>query len=76
MHPEYILHKKFALDTPFPGTVVNGGIASSTPPKTVSTVLSNGLTVATQEMPGLMSSFAFLVRTGRFVYAFTTQYYD
>lgn len=65
--PEYNLNKNFALDKPFPGTIVSKGIADSTPPKTLSTVLPNGLTVATQEMPGLMSSFAFLVRTGRYV---------
>ncbi len=59
-----VAHK---MDKIFPGTPISKGISKATPPETISTVLSNGLTVATQEMPGLMSSFAFLVRTGRFV---------
>ncbi len=60
------IDKKFRLDAPFPGIVLGKPITDSTTPKTISSKLKNGLTIATQENPGLMSSFAFVVRTGRY----------
>lgn len=65
---QFTLDKKHSLDSIFPGTPLSKGISNSAPPHTISTILPNGLTVATQEMPGLMSSFAFLVRTGRLLH--------
>lgn len=35
-------------------------------PKTIITNLANGLTIATQDMPGLMCSMCLLVKTGRY----------
>jgi hypothetical protein len=61
------IDKKFRLDTPFPGVTLGKPIKDSTTPNTISTKLENGLTVATQENPGLMTSFAFVVRTGRYI---------
>lgn len=63
--PEFKLKESYGLSQVFPGTPISKGIIKTSPPKTVSTILANGLTVATQEMPGMMSSFALLVRTGR-----------
>lgn len=62
--PSFKLADKFKLEKVFPGTPVNGGIGKTSPPPTLVTKLSNGLSVATQEMPGLMSSFALIVRSG------------
>lgn len=61
---EFTLDSKFNLEKMFPGVPVSKGINSSVAPEVKSTILSNGLTVATQEMPGLMSSFAFMIGTG------------
>ncbi len=60
------IDKKFRLDEPFPGIVLGKPITDSTTPKTISSKLQNGLMIATQENPGLMSSFSFVVRTGRY----------
>ena len=60
------IDKKFRLDKPFPGMILGNPITDSTTPNTVSTKLANGLTVATQENLGLMTSFAFVVKTGRY----------
>lgn len=62
---EFQLPSKFRMDELFPGTVVSSGIKNTNLPETRATVLPNGLTVATQEMPGLMSSFCLIVKTGR-----------
>jgi hypothetical protein len=62
---EFKLDNKFKLEKIFPGTPISEGIQNTTAPKTQSEKLSNGLTVATQEMSGLMSSFAFIVKSGR-----------
>lgn len=59
------VYEKFRLDKPFPGVPPTKPIVSSKIPPTRATQLSNGLTVATQEMPGMMSSIAFLVHAGR-----------
>lgn len=63
---EYALDSKFNFEAPFPGTSVQGKKVGTSPPQIVSSVLDNGLTVATQEVPGLMSSFTFVVKTGRY----------
>lgn len=65
--PEFQLDQKFKMDDIFPGVPVSKGIGSSPPPPTLYTTLANGLTVASQEMPGLMTSVALIVRTGRYV---------
>ncbi|RYH32254.1 hypothetical protein EON65_00975 [archaeon] len=64
---ELKLHDKFRLDKPFPDMPAVKPLISSATPPTLSTKLDNGLTVATQEMPGLMSSVAFIVKAGRLV---------
>lgn len=63
--PNFKLNDSYGMSKVFPGIPISQGIIKTSPPATRSTVLANGLTVATQEMPGMMSSFAFLVRTGR-----------
>jgi len=63
---KYFLKESFKLDLQFPGTPISKGITKENPPVTESSRLANDLTVASQEMPGLMTSFAFLVKTGRF----------
>jgi len=62
---DFILDSKFNLKRPFPGTNFLGSKLDGKAPETISSVLENGLTVATQEVPGLMSSFTFVVKTGR-----------
>lgn len=66
--PEYSLNSVFKMDNPFPGVPVSKGINASAPPPTLYTSLSNGLTVASQDIPGMMSSIALIVRTGRYNY--------
>ena len=61
---EFALDNKFKMEKVFPGIVLGNPIRDSTTPQTIATKLSNGLTVATQEMPGLMTSLAFVVKTG------------
>ena len=63
---EFQLDNRFKLDNLFPGTPISKGISKENAPKTIVSTLDNGLTVASQEMPGLMSSFAFLVKAGRY----------
>lgn len=63
--PEFKLQEKYRLDRQFPDTPPFKPIVSSNIPPTVSEKLPNGLTVATQEMAGLMSSIAFIVGAGR-----------
>ena len=63
---EFQLDNRFKLDNLFPGTPISKGISKDNAPKTIVSTLDNGLTVASQEMPGLMSSFAFLVKAGRY----------
>lgn len=61
---EFNLANKFKLDAVFPGTPTSKGIEAGSAPVTKSTILPNGVTVASQDMPGLMSSFAVIVRAG------------
>lgn len=65
-NPEFQLDKRFKMEELFPGTPLSKGIGTSKPPPTLYSTLPNGLTVASQEMPGLMTSVAFIVRTGRY----------
>ena len=60
------LDKKFKIDSIFPGVPVTRGIKpGEKAPETRSTVLKNGITVATQEVPGsLMSSITFMLGSG------------
>lgn len=62
---EFQLDSKYSFKDVFPGAPLSKGLDTSVVPKTLQTTLSNGLTVASQELPGLMSSFAFIVRSGR-----------
>lgn len=64
-NPEFSLNSVFKMSTPFPGVPVSSGINASAPPPTLFTTLNNGLTVASQDIPGMMSSIALIVRTGR-----------
>lgn len=60
------LDKKFKIDSIFPGVPVTRGIKpGEQAPETKSTKLKNGITVATQEVPGsLMSSITFMLGSG------------
>lgn len=58
------LDAKFRLESVFPGVPESKGLSSSDPPQTKSTKLRNGVTVSTQDIHGLMSSFAFVVAAG------------
>lgn len=62
--PLFQLDSTFKMDKLFPGTPISSGIGKTDPPPTVVSKLNNGLSVATQEMPGMMSSFALIVRSG------------
>lgn len=59
------LDESFKLEREFPGVPKSKGISKNNIPQTMISKLSNGLTVASQEMPGFMVSFAFLVKAGR-----------
>ncbi len=58
------LHNNFKMNAVFPGTPTSSGIGKDAPPLTRSTTLPNGITVASRDMPGLMSSFAVIMRVG------------
>lgn len=63
---EFDLDPKFLVDKVFPGVFApTEHISPANAPKTISTVLENGLTVVSQDMPSLMSSFTLLVKSGR-----------
>jgi hypothetical protein len=61
----FSVDSKFRLDIPFPGVPIGSSLQSQNHPTTLSTKLSNGVTVASQDTLGLMTSFAFLAQTGR-----------
>lgn len=60
------LDSKFRLDKIYPGFSASDKSNNLPAPKTEMTKLANGLTVASQDVPGLMTSFAFMVRAGRY----------
>jgi hypothetical protein len=60
----FSLDSKFKMDSPFPGTPSFTGVDPSAPPPTLHTRLENGLIVASQDMPGMMTSMALIVRAG------------
>eukprot|EP01038_Epipyxis_sp_PR26KG_P013413 gene13413-17987_t len=61
----FILDEKFKMEKSFPGfQTVEGNDGGLKLHQTRSTTLSNGLTVASQQSNGLMSSFCFIVRMG------------
>lgn len=62
--PEFQLHEKFKIEKKFPGVPESLGIDIGNEPATLSTILGNGLTIATEQRHGLMNSIAFLVKTG------------
>jgi hypothetical protein len=64
---EFNLDKKFGFDVVFPGYSESKGIGKtvSTPETYISKLSRNGLTVASQDLPGLMTSFALIIRAGR-----------
>lgn len=64
---KFQLDDRFKIDNLFPGTPISKGISKENAPQTIVSTLENGLTVASQEMPGLMSSFSFLVKAGRYI---------
>jgi hypothetical protein len=63
--PGYTVDAKFKLENQFPGVVVSTGISSTERPKTLSTVLTNGITVSSQDTLGLMTTLSFLIQVGR-----------
>lgn len=61
----FILDKKFKIGEIFPGVPQGTKVKPGADvPKTLHTILPSGLTIASQDMPGLMTSFAFMVGTG------------
>lgn len=58
------LDSSFKLDKVFPGVPPGKKIEDQPVYLTKSTKLDNGLTVASQDMPGLMTSFSFIVNSG------------
>jgi processing peptidase subunit alpha len=58
------LDDRFRLDSVFPGIPEGKKIEDQPVPTTRSTTLSNGLQVGSQDMPSLMTSFAFIVKSG------------
>lgn len=63
---DFTISSDFRLDRQFPGVPVSKGVDKSSPPATITTVLANGITVSSQELPTLMSSFAVLFTVGRY----------
>lgn len=63
--PGFSVDAKFKLENRFPGVVISTGISSTERPKTLSTRLSNGVTVSSQDTLGLMTTLSFLVQVGR-----------
>jgi hypothetical protein len=60
------LHQSFNLSKCFPGISHGKSLSSQAEfPQTVTTKLSNGLVVASQDFYSLMTSFAFVVKAGR-----------
>ena len=56
--------RKFDMSVTFPGVPESKGITEQNPPPTEFTVLENGLTVASQDVFGQMSSIALIVAAG------------
>lgn len=63
---EFQAVRRFDVSKPFdiPSNVQTTPLTEQ--PKTMITKLPNGLTVATQDMPGIMCSIALLVKSGRY----------
>ena len=61
---KFKLDESFKLDKVFPGVPPGKKIEDQPLYSTMSTKLENGLTVASQDMPGLMTSIAFIVSAG------------
>jgi hypothetical protein len=57
--------KKFKTNVPFPGIQSSQNQVSTEESNVQKTVLANGLTVASQDMRGLLTSIIVLVKTGR-----------
>jgi hypothetical protein len=64
---EYKNMKKFDMQKDFQVPFGKEVPSFAQQPKTLLTKLSSGLTVASQDMPGLMSSVALLVKSGRYL---------
>eukprot|EP00605_Chrysophyceae_sp_TOSAG23-4_P002348 GSChrysophyteH1.ASY1.ANO1.2596.1 assembled CDS len=62
--PTYALDDSYEIENVFPGVPSGSRVEAGAAPATQHTVLPSGLTVASHEMPGLMTSFAFMVGTG------------
>ena len=60
----FVLDPKFKIMETFPGVPNGKKIEAGNAPKTMHTVLDSGLTVASQDKPGLMTSLAFMVGSG------------
>ena len=63
---DFSISSDFRLDRQFPGVPTSKGVDKLLPPQTISSILPNGITVSSQELPTLMSSFAVLFTAGRF----------
>jgi hypothetical protein len=63
--PEFSIDQNFRLDRPFAFSPTKASSSSNGVPKTQATKLPNGITVASIDTPGLMTTFSFLVQTGR-----------
>ncbi len=63
--PNTQLNEAFRVDKVLPGVQTMKHVSDLEGPPTLSTVLPNGLTVASQDKFSLMSSFAIILKTGR-----------
>ena len=62
----FTVDARFRLDREFAGVLKSTSISSQERPETLSKKLSNGVTVASQDTPGMMTTISFLLRTGRY----------
>lgn len=60
------LNVDFKMNAPFPNYETYNRYIKDVNPKTFSTVLKNGLTIASEDRYSLMTTLAFVVKTGRY----------
>ena len=61
----FSIDEKFRLDRSFTSTQTRSAPGNRSRPEPASTTISNGIVVSSIDTPGLMTSFSFLVQTGR-----------
>jgi hypothetical protein len=64
---KFSLNSDFHMKKAFPGSPLSEGINLTNPPQVQTSNLSNGLLIASHELPGsMMATFAFIVKCGRY----------